>query len=376
MLSDIQGTWSAEFQTLEGHGRPVKSVIFSPDGRLLASGSYDQTVRIWDTATGALQQILEGHSHAVLSVAFSPDGQLLASGSYDQTVRLWDTATGALQQTLEGHSHAVLSVAFSPDGRLLASGSYDQTVRIWDTATGALQQTLKGHSHAVLSVTFSPDGRLLASSSYDRTVRLWDTATGALRQTLEDYSGPKYTGHTVAERSSRVQDGRVEFQLREYDPYGPPVHVPARGGHLYHPSDPLVAHDRPRREDSPSSRPPRLVRRQSSIDTFDRLSPRRMEPYGYRDGSRRRPSPGRYHEREVYEDIRITEPDYYGDEEYHKIRERDRMDYRRHSSSGVRFREQHREEKPYPRKGRTRVPLKLVNVQAVLEAGYPYYVVV
>ena len=83
---------------------------------------------------------------SVNSVAFSPDGRLLASGSHDKTVRLWDTATGALQQTLEGHSDWVRSVAFSPDGRLLASGSDDETVRLWDTATGALQQTLEGHS--------------------------------------------------------------------------------------------------------------------------------------------------------------------------------------------------------------------------------------
>jgi len=83
------------------------------------------------------------------------------SGSDDNTVRLWDAATGALHQTLEGHSSAVRSVAFSPDGKQVVSGSYDKTVRLWDAATGALQQTLEGHSSKVSSVVFSPDGKLL-----------------------------------------------------------------------------------------------------------------------------------------------------------------------------------------------------------------------
>ncbi|KAJ5211729.1 NACHT and WD40 domain protein [Penicillium cinerascens] len=175
--------------TLKGHSDWVWSVVFSPDGRLLASGSHDATIRLWDTAIGALQQTLEGHTRAVHSVAFSPDGQLLASSSYNNTIRLWNTETGGLQQSLKGHTSSVLSVAFSPNGRLLASGSLDDTtVRLWDTATGDLQQTLKGHTESVLSVAFSPDSRLLASSSSDATVRLWDIATGGLQQTLEGHS--------------------------------------------------------------------------------------------------------------------------------------------------------------------------------------------
>ncbi|KFZ17327.1 hypothetical protein V501_01790, partial [Pseudogymnoascus sp. VKM F-4519 (FW-2642)] len=181
--------WDAVLQTLEGHSGSVCSVAFSRDSRLLASASDDNTVKVWDAATGTLQQTLEGHRSWVRSVAFSHDSKLLASASYDNTVKVWDAATGTLQQTLEGHSGSVSSVAFSHDSRLLASASDDNTVKVWDAATGTLQQTLEGHSNAVSSVAFSHDSRLLASASYDNTVKVWDAAIGTLQQTLAGHSG-------------------------------------------------------------------------------------------------------------------------------------------------------------------------------------------
>jgi WD40 repeat protein len=171
---------------LKGHNNRIRKVVFSQDGRLLASGSDDQTIKVWEVETGQCIHTLQKHQDRVLTVAFHPDSQILASGGDDRIIRLWNISTGECLNTLEGHKSWIWSIAFSPDGTKLASGSEDQTVKLWDISTVKCLDTLEGHQNWVRSVAFSSDGKILASGSEDQTVKLWDTKTGECLGTLKD----------------------------------------------------------------------------------------------------------------------------------------------------------------------------------------------
>ncbi|MEH1993302.1 AAA-like domain-containing protein [Nostoc sp.] len=177
-----------EQNQLEGHSSVVSSVVFSPDGKTLASASDDSTIKLWNRDTGKEITTLSGHSSSVISVVFSPDGKTLASASGDKTIKLWNRETGKEITTLSGHSDSVNSVVFSPDGKTLASASDDKTIKLWNRETGKEISTLSGHSRSVNSVVFSPDGKTLASASWDKTIKLWNRETGKEITTLTGHS--------------------------------------------------------------------------------------------------------------------------------------------------------------------------------------------
>lgn len=156
-------------RTIEGHDSDVRSVAFSPDGKVLASGS--DGVRLWETATGKQVRRLAGLNHFIDGLAFSPDGRHLAAGG-DGTV-VWEVATGKVKHRL-GAEEYVAGLAFAPDGKIVATGGQEQVVRLWDLATGTELAQLPGHTHRIHAVAFAPDGKTLASGSEDTTILLWD----------------------------------------------------------------------------------------------------------------------------------------------------------------------------------------------------------
>jgi WD40 repeat protein len=233
-------------QTLRGHKMPPWCVVFSPDGRRIVTGGYDQTLKIWDANSGAEIMTLTGHEGPIQSVAISPDGRRIASGGRDKTIRVWDATTGQEVRTLTGHEDIVCAVAFSPDGSKIASGGYDKTLRIWDAATGEQLKLFPVNDQKIISlaynpdgrnviagcgqgmikrldvetgegtvltagqgweeslvtvVAYSPDGKLIASGGYDQIVRVWDVTTGEEVET--------FVGHASAVvRLAFTPDGR------------------------------------------------------------------------------------------------------------------------------------------------------------------------
>jgi WD40 repeat protein len=170
--SVVKGVWR-EVATLRGHGDWVWSVTFSPGGKFLASGSDDETVKVWEVGSWREVATLR-HGSSVWSVTFSPGGKFLASGSDDETVKVWAVGSWREVATLRGHEDWVRSVTFSPDGKFLASGSDDKTVKVWAVGSWREVATLRGHEYWVYSVSFSPDGKFLASGSKDNTVKVWE----------------------------------------------------------------------------------------------------------------------------------------------------------------------------------------------------------
>ncbi|XP_071499818.1 notchless protein homolog 1-like [Diadema antillarum] len=179
--------------TIEGHAEAVISVAFSPDGRYLASGSGDTTVRFWDVTTETPQHTCKGHKHWVLCIAWSPDGKKLASGCKNSQINVWDPETGkTIGRTLTGHKQWITWLAWQPfhlnhECRHLASASKDGTIRVWDVIRGTCLRTMSGHLQSVTCIRWGGTD-LIYSASQDRTVKVWRAQDGVLCRTLQGHT--------------------------------------------------------------------------------------------------------------------------------------------------------------------------------------------
>lgn len=206
----------------EGHFDALYSVAISPDGKLLATGSYDQKIKLWDTATGAEVRTLTGHNGAVYGLAFRPDGKVLASASGDRTVKLWEVASGKRLDTFSQPTKEQYTVAFSPDGRRLVAGGVDNRIRLYAVSAGAVEGTNQlleskfAHEGAVLRIVFASDGATLLSSAEDRTVKWWD-ATKLIERGHLDPQPDLAPAVAFTAGNTRFVVGRLDGSLQFFD---------------------------------------------------------------------------------------------------------------------------------------------------------------
>ena len=218
--SHLEVTWTSGqsgtslVRTLSGHTGAVWAVTVTPDGRYAVSGSRDNTVRVWDLASGETVRIFSGHTGRVGAVAVTPDGRHAVSGSGDGTVLMWDLASGEAVRIFSGHLDSVNAVAVTADGRHAVSGSDDGTLLMWDLASGEAVRTFSGHTKSVQTVVLTPDGRYAVSGSDDITLRVWDVYSG---ETLPKFSGHAGWGWAVAVTPDGRQVVSGSWKIRVWD---------------------------------------------------------------------------------------------------------------------------------------------------------------
>jgi len=182
-------TLLSQKQILNGHELRVNFAVFSPDGKLALTASYDFTARIYEVSTGRTLRVLKGHESCVNSAVFRPDGNMALTVSDDKTARIYEVSSGSELQVLKGHKGYLKSAVFSPDGHFVLTASTDNTARIYGVYTGKTLQVLKGHKDGVNSAVFSPDSKLALTASEDGTARIYDVHSGKELQVWEHKSG-------------------------------------------------------------------------------------------------------------------------------------------------------------------------------------------
>ncbi len=225
---NMQATRRME-STYEAHQDALTAITCSRDGRFLLTGSADNTIRMWDRATGVCIRAFEGHTNSITSVHFTSDAQIVMSSSADRTIKLWNAGSGACLRTLEGHGDAVQDVAFSEDGHLAVSASLDGTLRVWDVRERRCEQVIEAHPGGVLSISMDPPALAAVSAGQDGTVRVWDVRGRRCTHVLQ--------GHTARVNAVRMTDdtrvaisGSEDRTLRVWHP-GTGKHIATFEGH-------------------------------------------------------------------------------------------------------------------------------------------------
>jgi WD40 repeat protein len=208
-------------QSFEGHLDAAYALAVSPDGKLIATGAYDQKIRLWDTATGKEVALLKGHNGAVNGLSFRPDGKVLASASADRTVKLWSIPTGLRLDTLSQPTKEQTSVVFSADGKQLFAAGSDNRIRLWNISADAKEGTNKivtsrfAHEGGILRLALSLDGKLLASTSTDKSLKLWNTTDLTEKLPLEKQ--PDWSSALAFTDKAQLVAGRIDGSLSVYE---------------------------------------------------------------------------------------------------------------------------------------------------------------